>query len=54
MRIARENPGSSAKELMALLMRAASQHGGEQLQDDASLMVLKATQARSLILDGGA
>jgi sigma-B regulation protein RsbU (phosphoserine phosphatase) len=54
MRIAQENPGLSAEELMALLMRAASQHGGDQFQDDASLIVLKATQTRSLILDGDA
>ena len=37
-----ENPNSSAEDLMALLIRAASQHGGEAFQDDASLIVLKA------------
>jgi len=41
IRIARENPRSSAEELMGLLMRAASLHSGEHLQDDASLIVLK-------------
>jgi sigma-B regulation protein RsbU (phosphoserine phosphatase) len=44
IRIARENPSSSAEELMGLLMRAASQHSGEHFQDDASLIVLKATE----------
>jgi len=44
IRIARENPSSSAEELMGLLMRAASQHSGEQFQDDASLIVLKGTE----------
>lgn len=42
VRIVRENPGSSAQDLMGLLMRAASQHCGENFQDDASLIVLKA------------
>jgi sigma-B regulation protein RsbU (phosphoserine phosphatase) len=42
IRIARENPSSSAEELMGLLMHAASQHSGEHFQDDASLIVLKA------------
>jgi len=37
-----ENPNSSAEDLMALLIRAASQHCGEAFQDDASLIVLKA------------
>jgi FixJ family two-component response regulator len=44
IRIARENPSSSAEELMGLLIRAASQHTGEHFQDDASLIVLKATE----------
>jgi len=43
IRIARENPRSSAENLMGLLIRAASQHSGEHFQDDASLIVLKAT-----------
>ena len=43
IRIARENPTSSAEELMGLLIRAASQHSGQHFQDDASLIVLKAT-----------
>jgi sigma-B regulation protein RsbU (phosphoserine phosphatase) len=51
IRIARENPASSAEELMRLLMRAASQHSGEHFQDDASLLVLKATEPTSLRLD---
>jgi len=42
VRIAQENPKSSATDLMGLLIRAASQHSGEHLQDDASLIVLKA------------
>ncbi len=51
--IARDNPSSSAEELMGLLMRAASRHSGEHFQDDASLMVLKATEAATLHLAGG-
>ena len=43
IRIARENPRSSAEHLMGLLIRAAAQHSGEHFQDDASLIVLKAT-----------
>ena len=53
IRIARENPGSSALDLMGLLIRAASQHSGEHFQDDASLIVLKATEGATLDLDGG-
>lgn len=41
-RIAQENPGSSARNLLGLLMRAASEHCGRHFQDDASLIVLKA------------
>ena len=52
IRIARENLSSSAEELMGLLMRAASQHSGD-FQDDASLIVLKATEGATLDLDGG-
>lgn len=44
VRIARENPGSSARELMGLLTRAASRHCGGQFQDDASLIVLRAIE----------
>jgi phosphoserine phosphatase RsbU/P len=44
IRIARENPSSSAEELMGLLIRAASHHTGQHFQDDASLIVLKATE----------
>jgi serine phosphatase RsbU (regulator of sigma subunit) len=51
IRIASENPGSSAKELMGLLMRAASRHSGEHFQDDATLIVLKATDGAEF--DGG-
>jgi phosphoserine phosphatase RsbU/P len=54
IRIARENPGSSAVDLMALLIHAASQHSGEHFQDDASLIVLKATEGGTRDLDGGA
>ncbi len=54
IRIARESPSSSAEELMASLMRAASQHSGEHFQDDASLIVLKVTEGATLDPDGGA
>ena len=54
IRIAGEDPSSSAEELMGSLMRAASQHSGGHFQDDASLIVLKATEAATLDLDGGA
>jgi serine phosphatase RsbU (regulator of sigma subunit) len=53
IRIARENPDANAEELMDLLRRAASQHSGEHFQDDASLIVLKATEGATLDLDGG-
>jgi sigma-B regulation protein RsbU (phosphoserine phosphatase) len=52
--IARANPGSSAEELMGLLMRAASQYSGEHFQDDVTLIVLKATEGATLDLDRGA
>jgi len=51
IRIAGDNPGSSALDLMGLLMRAAGQHSGEHFQDDASLIVLKATE-KGAISDG--
>jgi serine phosphatase RsbU (regulator of sigma subunit) len=54
IRVVRENPSSSAEELMGLLMRAASQYSGEHLQDDASLIVLKATEGAALGADGRA
>jgi phosphoserine phosphatase RsbU/P len=54
VRVAREHPSSSAQELMGLLMRAASRHSGEHLQDDASLIVLKATEGATPDLDGRA
>jgi phosphoserine phosphatase RsbU/P len=44
IRIARENISASAEGLMHLLIRAASTHSGERLQDDASLIVLKAVE----------
>ena len=53
IRIARENPNANAEELMDLLRRAASRHCGEHFQDDASLIVLKATEGGTLDLDGG-
>ena len=53
IRIAQENPTSSAEELMGLLIRAASQHGDEHFQDDASLIVLKLIEGATLDLDGG-
>jgi sigma-B regulation protein RsbU (phosphoserine phosphatase) len=40
IRITREHSKSSADELLRLLIHAASQHCGEQFQDDASLIVL--------------
>ena len=51
IRIARENPTSSAEELMGLLMRAASHHGGEHFQDDASLIVVKEIAGGMVDLD---
>lgn len=42
VRIAQENPGASARDLMGLLMHAASQHCGACFQDDATLLVLRA------------
>ena len=45
--IARENLNSSAEDLMATLIRAASQHTAQHFQDDASLIVLKAAAAQS-------
>jgi sigma-B regulation protein RsbU (phosphoserine phosphatase) len=53
IRIARENPTSSAEELMGLLMRAAWQHGGNHFQDDASLIVLKDIKGGIADLEGG-
>ena len=47
VRIARENPGASAKDLMGLLTQSASQHCGGDFQDDASVIVLKAVRALS-------
>ncbi|HET7207720.1 MAG TPA: SpoIIE family protein phosphatase [Terriglobales bacterium] len=40
--IARENLNSSARQTIGALLAAASQHCGEQFQDDSSLIVLKA------------
>lgn len=45
--IARENLSSGAEDLMATLIRAASQHTAQHFQDDASLIVLKAAAAQS-------
>ena len=42
VQITQENPGASAKDLMSLLMHAASQHCGGSFQDDATLLVLRA------------
>jgi sigma-B regulation protein RsbU (phosphoserine phosphatase) len=44
VRIARENPGSNARDLMGLLTQAASQHCGGHFQDDASRIVLRAIE----------
>lgn len=46
VRIARENPGSSARDLMGLLTQAASQHCDGHFQDDASMIVLRAVEPR--------
>jgi sigma-B regulation protein RsbU (phosphoserine phosphatase) len=46
VRIARENPDTSAEELMRLLIGAASKHCEGQFRDDASLMVLRAARPR--------
>jgi sigma-B regulation protein RsbU (phosphoserine phosphatase) len=43
IRIARENPQSSAQDLMNRLIHVASEHTAGHFQDDASLIVLKAT-----------
>lgn len=43
VRIAQENLASSAEDLLALLICAASHHCAEHFQDDASLIVLNAT-----------
>ncbi len=43
IRIARENPGSGTEELLGLLMSAAAQHSNQHFQDDASVIVVKAT-----------
>jgi sigma-B regulation protein RsbU (phosphoserine phosphatase) len=45
VRIVQEHSESSAGELLGLLMRAASQHCGEHFQDDASMIVLKASSS---------
>lgn len=42
VRIAQENPGASARDLMGQVMHAASQHCGACFQDDATLLVLRA------------
>jgi phosphoserine phosphatase RsbU/P len=42
VRITRENSGAKAKDLMGLLLHAASQHCGGSFQDDATLLVLRA------------
>jgi len=41
--IARENSGRSTADLMALVMTTAAQHCDQRFQDDASLIVLKAS-----------
>jgi sigma-B regulation protein RsbU (phosphoserine phosphatase) len=43
VRIAQEHSKSSAGELLGRLMHAASQHCGDHFQDDASMIVLKAS-----------
>lgn len=46
VRVARENCDCDAEELVELLLRSAAQHCGEQFQDDATLIVLKARAIR--------
>jgi sigma-B regulation protein RsbU (phosphoserine phosphatase) len=50
IRVVRENEGTSARELMRLLIAAASNHCGEHFQDDASLIVLKPAAKPSIQL----
>jgi sigma-B regulation protein RsbU (phosphoserine phosphatase) len=45
VRVAQEHLGLSARDLMAALLNAASQHCGGQFQDDASIIVVKAAEA---------
>ena len=47
IQIARENPNSTATELVELLFSAALQHCDEHFQDDASLIVLRATRGKN-------
>jgi phosphoserine phosphatase RsbU/P len=54
IRTARENPGASAADLISLSISAASRHSGGHFQDDASLIVLKATEEAALDSNGGA
>jgi phosphoserine phosphatase RsbU/P len=42
-RTAHEHPNAGAEDLLATLIRAASHHCGNHFQDDASLIVLKAS-----------
>jgi len=44
IRIARETPHASAGELMQSLMKAAARHSDGHFQDDASLIVLRASE----------
>jgi len=48
IRVAQMNPRHTATELMHLLMDAAADHCGGQFQDDASLIVLKASRDEML------
>lgn len=50
MRIAHENETAGARELMRLLIEAASEHCDSQFQDDASLIVLKAEDESSPVI----
>jgi serine phosphatase RsbU (regulator of sigma subunit) len=43
IRIVHQNLSSSARDLMGLILGAASQHCGQTFQDDASMIVLKGT-----------
>ena len=45
VRVAQEHLGLSARDVMAALLNAASQHCGGQFQDDASIIVVKAAEA---------
>ena len=54
IRITQDSPNACARELMSSLIEAASKHCGGHLQDDASLLVLKAVSDRHSAIGGHA